>query len=127
MYLGRELILKETTYPMVGVLPIRYGFSNRPQGHGYTVVSVEKENPYFKVGCEHRGHEFHYSRVLAWEGRDEDLVFRMKRGNGIWQGRDGARHKSVLATFTHLHALGVDDWASGIVRAAREYRLLSGH
>ena len=127
MYLGRELILKERSYPMAGVLPISYGFSKRPQGHGYTIISVEKENPYFQVGREHRGHEFHYSRVLAWQGRDEDLVFRMKRGNGIWKGRDGARHKNVLATYTHLHALGVDDWAEGIVRAAREYRLLSSH
>ena len=125
MYLGRELILDEKTYPMTGVLPISYGFSKRPQGHGYTVISVERENPYFDVGSEHRGHEFHYSRVLAWDGRDEDLVFRMKRGSGIWQGRDGARYKNVLATYTHLHALGAPGWADAVVQAAREYRRIS--
>jgi cobyrinic acid a,c-diamide synthase len=122
MYLGRELILKEKTYPMTGVLPISYGFSKRPQGHGYTVISVEGENPYFEVGSEHRGHEFHYSRVLAWDGRDEDLVFKMKRGNGIWKGRDGVSYKNVLATYTHLHALGSPGWAEAVVHAAKEYR-----
>ena len=122
MYLGRELILKEKTYPMTGVLPISYGFSKRPQGHGYTVISVEGENPYFEVGSQHRGHEFHYSRVLAWEGQDEDLVFRMERGNGIWKGRDGVCYRNVLATYTHLHALGSPGWAAAVVHAAKEYR-----
>jgi len=122
MYLGRELILNETTYPMTGVLPICYGFSKRPQGHGYTNISVEGINPYFKVGSEHRGHEFHYSRVLAWDGRDADLVFRMKRGAGIWQGRDGACYKNVLATYTHLHAHGAPGWAEAVIQAARNYR-----
>ncbi len=122
MYLGRELILKEKTYPMTGVLPISYGFSKRPQGHGYTVISVEGENPYFEVGSQHRGHEFHYSRVLAWEGQDEDLVFRMERGNGIWKGRDGVSYRNVLATYTHLHALGSPGWAAAVVHAAKVYR-----
>jgi cobyrinic acid a,c-diamide synthase len=122
MYLGRELILNEKTYPMTGVLPICYGFSKRPQGHGYTEISVEGINPYFKVGNEHRGHEFHYSRVLAWDGRDADLVFKMKRGAGIWQGRDGACYKNVLATYTHLHAHGAPGWAEAVIKAARDYR-----
>ncbi len=122
MYLGKELILDDRTYPMAGVLPISYGFSKRPQGHGYTVISVDRPNPYFAVGSEHRGHEFHYSRVLEWGGQDADLVFRMQRGAGIWKGRDGACRKNVLATYTHIHALGVPTWAEAVVRMARSYR-----
>ncbi len=49
----------------------------------------------------------------------------MKRGSGIWQGRDGARYKNVLATFTHLHALGATGWADAVVCAAREHRRIS--
>ena len=122
MYLGRELVMNENTYPMAGVLPIRYGFSKRPQGHGYTSIAVEGNNPYFKRGSQYRGHEFHYSRVLAWDDQDSALVFKMKRGAGIWNGRDGACYKNVLATYTHLHALGAPGWAAAIVRAALNYR-----
>ena len=107
---------------MAGVLPIVYGFSRRPQGHGYTVIEVDRPNPYYEVGTQYRGHEFHYSRVLQWDGTDRDLVFRMKRGAGIIDGRDGACYRNVLATYTHLHALGTPAWARALVRNAESYR-----
>jgi cobyrinic acid a,c-diamide synthase len=50
MYLGRELLLEEGTFPMADVLPVSFGFSKRPQGHGYTVIRVERPNPYYPVG-----------------------------------------------------------------------------
>ncbi|MBW2196411.1 MAG: cobyrinate a,c-diamide synthase, partial [Deltaproteobacteria bacterium] len=98
MYLGEELVLDEGTFPMAGVLPVVFGFSKKPQGHGYTVVTVEQENPYFKVGSEIKGHEFHYSKVLEWRGTDKDLAFAMKRGAGFIHKRDGVCYKNVLAT-----------------------------
>jgi len=122
MYLGQSLVLEETTYPMVGVLPIVYGFSRRPQGHGYTVIEVDRTNPYYEVGRRYKGHEFHYSRVLQWNGSEQDLVFRMQRGSGIVNGRDGACYRNVLATYTHLHALGTPDWARALLRNAEAYR-----
>ena len=63
MYLGEQLILEGKSYPMVGILPVAFDFFKRPQGHGYTIIKVEGENPYYEVGSEIRGHEFHYSRV----------------------------------------------------------------
>ena len=122
MYLGRELVLDDTTYPMAGVLPVSFGFSRKPQGHGYTVVDVDTENPYYPVGREILGHEFHYSKVLQWDGADDQLVFSMKRGNGIHGGRDGARYKNVLATYCHTHALGNPEWAETLVELAQSYR-----
>ncbi len=121
MYLGRELVLEETRYPMTGVLPIVFGFSKRPQGHGYTVVSVDRSNPFYPTGREIRGHEFHYSSVLQWDGAEDQLVFRMLRGNGIINGRDGISYKNVLATYSHTHALGNPGWAETLVRLAAEY------
>jgi cobyrinic acid a,c-diamide synthase len=82
------------------------------------VIRVEKENPYFEVGTECRGHEFHYSNVLNWWGSEDDFVFTMKRGIGILKNKDGLLYKNVLATYTHLHALGVPFWAEAIVRNA---------
>ncbi len=122
MYLGEELVLDEKSYPMAGVLPIVFGFSKKPEGHGYTIVTVEEQNPYFKVGAQLKGHEFHYSRVLDWRGDDKDLVFAMKRGTGFINKRDGVRYKNVLATYTHMHALGTPSWAESMVRNAIAYQ-----
>ncbi len=122
MYLGEELVVEGRRFPMTGVLPISFGLSKRPQGHGYTVVTVERDNPYFPLGAEIRGHEFHYSRVSRFSGGAGDLAFRMRRGSGIYEGRDGIVYKNVLATYTHIHALGTPGWAGALVRNAVEYR-----
>ena len=122
MYLGEKLVLDKGTFPMAGVLPVVFGFSKKPQGHGYTVVSVEHENPYYKVGSEIKGHEFHYSKVLEWRGTDKNLAFGMKRGSGFLNKRDGVCYKNVLATYTHIHALGTPLWAEAMVRNAIAYK-----
>ena len=119
MYLGRELVLPEGTFPMADVLPVAFGFSKKPQGHGYTIVQVDRENPYFEPGTLLRGHEFHYSTVERLDAGAQDLVFAMERGNGIHQGRDGLCRNNVLATYTHIHALGTPQWAPALVRQAR--------
>ena len=122
MYLSAELVLEGKSFPMAGGFPLSFGLFKRPQGHGYTVVTVEGENPYYPVGTEVRGHEFHYSRVLRWSGSESDFVFKMRRGAGIHGDRDGIVHKNVLATYTHIHALGNPGWASALVRNAVAYR-----
>jgi cobyrinic acid a,c-diamide synthase len=122
MYLGRELVLSDGNFPMTGVLPVVFGFSKKPQGHGYTIVQVDRDNPYFKSGTLLKGHEFHYSTVEKLDSGEDDLVFAMQRGNGIHNGRDGLCRKNVLATYTHIHALGTPQWAPALVAQARRYR-----
>jgi cobyrinic acid a,c-diamide synthase len=122
MYLGEELVLEGKSYPMTGVFPLIFGLSKRPQGHGYTVVTVDEKNPFFETGTEIRGHEFHYSKVLSWRGKDTDMVFSMKRGAGLINDRDGVCYKKVLATYTHIHALGMPSWAESMVRNAAAYQ-----
>ncbi len=122
MYLGEALVLEENRYEMCAVLPVTFGFSRRPQGHGYTIIAVDRPNPYFEVGLRLKGHEFHYSRVLAWGGHAGDTVFAMRRGSGFAAGRDGLCHRRVLATYTHLHALGTPSWAPALVKQARIFR-----
>ena len=36
--------------------------------------------------------------------------------------RDGLCRKNILASFTHLHALGTPEWAEAMVGRARQYR-----
>jgi cobyrinic acid a,c-diamide synthase len=121
MYLGEKLVLEGQTYPMAGIFPVVFDFYKRPQGHGYTIVKVEHENPYYAVGTEIRGHEFHYSRVSEWAGDKKDLVFHMERGVGIDKDRDGIVYKNVLATYTHVHAIGTPAWAEALVRNAIKF------
>ncbi len=122
MYLGEELVLNNKSYQMAGVLPVVFGLSKKPKGHGYTIISVERENKYFKKGSEIRGHEFHYSYVLEWRGNDKNLVFNMKRGEGFINKKDGVCYKNVLATYTHIHALGTPSWAKAMVSNAIFYK-----
>ena len=129
MYLGEALLLEGRTYPMSGVFPIIFGLEKVPQAHGYTVVEVERPNPYFPVGCTLRGHEFHYSKVVNTDmaeklsGHDETyFAFRMKRGQGLIDRMDAICYKNVLATYTHLHALGAGEWTDGLIMKAISYR-----
>jgi cobyrinic acid a,c-diamide synthase len=104
------------------VLPIVCGVSKSPQGHGYTVLKVERENPYFPIGTKIKGHEFHYSRVIDWQGDVENLVFSMERGTGFVDQREGVCYKNVLALYTHIHALGTPQWATAMVRNAIKFK-----
>ena len=123
MYLGEKMVLEGKSYPMTGIFSLVFDFFKRPQGHGYVVASVEHENPYFPVGSEIRGHEFHYSRVSEGSAPGPDaLVFRMQRGTGIQDDRDGLVYKNVLATYIHIHALGTPRWGEAFVRNAIQFQ-----
>jgi cobyrinic acid a,c-diamide synthase len=122
MYLGNSLVLDGESYPMCDVLPIVFGLHERPRGHGYTRVTVSEENPYYPVGTELKGHEFHYSYPKEFTGGKLDLAFSMDRGGGLTNGMDGACYKNVLATYTHIHALGTPGWAPALVENAVRYR-----
>ncbi|MFO7559706.1 MAG: cobyrinate a,c-diamide synthase [Desulfobacterales bacterium] len=122
IYLGERLDMDGRCYTMTGIFPIVFGLSKRPQGHGYTIIRVDRENPFFTKGTEIRGHEFRYSTIREWRGVDSDMVFSTVRGTGLHNKRDGIRYKSVLASYTHLHALGTPDWAPSFVRNALLYQ-----
>ncbi len=124
MYLGREIEFQGRRYPMAGVLPLRFRMEGSPAAHGYTEVEVRAENPFFPRGCRLRGHEFHYSRVVEFSGLE--TAFAMRRGKGIDGESDGIVYRNVLATYTHLHALGSPEWIEGMIRAASGYRTKKG-
>lgn len=124
MYLGKELVLEGTSYPMAGIFPLSFCLEKRPQAHGYTVAEVVGENPFYPEGTVLNGHEFHYSRPVGEAGLPGEFryAFRMRRGQGIWEQWDGLCFRNVLATYTHLHALGAKDWVEGMARRSLEYR-----
>jgi cobyrinic acid a,c-diamide synthase len=118
MYLAQQLVTEGVSRPMVGALPIHVEQTPRPQGHGYVAARVDSPNPFLADGSVIRGHEFHYSRVT--EGAEAlRTVLAIDRGVGLGGGRDGVQAGSAVATYTHLHAAGVPEWAPAMVRAAR--------
>ncbi len=123
MYLGDSIYMNNNSYPMVGALPLVFELEKRPQAHGYTVVEVTEDNPYFPKGCVLKGHEFHYSRIVEIKGEERvNMAFKLQRGKGIKDGMDGITYKNVFATYTHLHAIGSPEWTRGMMSAACKFR-----
>ena len=113
----RELAQGDTHYPMVGALPIWVEQMRSPQGHGYVEAKVDSENLFLEEGTSFCGHEFHYSRLESI-GDEVKTVLSLQRGVGIGKGRDGIHSDGVVASYTHLHALGMPKWAPALVTAA---------
>jgi len=125
VYLGEALHYQGEKFPLAGVLPVEYGFQAKPRGHGYTVLETVGENPFFSLGKTLRGHEFHYTYMLPPEAEDLEFAFRMHRGFGFDGQHDGLCRGNVLASYTHVHALGTVDWAPALVEAAVQFRARS--
>ena len=110
MYLARHILWEGRSAEMVGVLPCDVEMTSRPQGHGYVIAEAIEGNPFLPAGTIIRGHEFHNSRIVNWQGKSF-TAYRLKRGNGLGDGRDGLVYRNVLASYTHLHAAGSPGWA----------------
>ena len=124
MLLAQAVSWQGLRHAMAGVLPVDIDVRDAPQGHGYVVLSVDRPNPFFPVGVEIRGHEFHYSRIT---GAVPDTACAVLRGTGCGGGRDAIARGRIWASYAHLHAAGMPAWADGMIRAAREYAMETGN
>lgn len=122
MFMGEELEVDGVVYPMVGLFPLAFSVSKRPQGHGYVVAEVTGENPFYPVGTQIKGHEFRYSKITRWDRHENDAAFTMARGTGMAGRADGITRYNALATYTHIHALGTPAWAPAFVAKSRTYK-----
>ena len=120
IFLGSSVIYNDETFEMCGVFSLIFEFSKKPIGHGYTKVTVDRENPFFPKGVTLKGHEFHYSTPKNWNAALHKTAFSMKKGFGFDGKRDGIFKKNVFATYTHLHANGIINWAKWLINAARK-------
>jgi cobyrinic acid a,c-diamide synthase len=116
MYLCKRLIWRNKHYEMVGALPNDVEMCSQTQGHGYVVAEVRRKNPWFRVGLNVRGHQFHHSRLINTE--HTPYAFHLKRRRGTDSRKDGIVYKNVFASYTHLHASSVPDWAEAFVSLA---------
>ncbi len=121
MYLCQSIKWYDRVYDMVGIIPAEVELCQQPQGHGYVVVEVTKRNLLFPLGLTLRGHEFHHSKLHFTKA--VKFAYQIRRGCGIDGKVDGIIYKNVFASYTHLHALGVPQWAEAFVSLAlRKYK-----
>jgi cobyrinic acid a,c-diamide synthase len=132
MYLSRRIHWDGRSAEMVGVLPFEVEMTGRPQGHGYVLAEVVEAQEAGGPGSEPqgssflpphtqlRGHEFHHSRLVNWEGQ-LPAAYRLLRGTGLGSQQDGLIYRNVLAAYTHLHAGGSPQWAPALVARARRF------
>jgi len=121
IYLCRSICWNNEKYPLAGVFPLDLEMMKKPQGHGYMEVEVDTENRYFDRNTRIRGHEFHYTRIVAGSGQPKS-IYDVRRGSGCFPGRDGLIFNNVLASYMHIHAVGTPQWADNFVQLAKEYQ-----
>jgi cobyrinic acid a,c-diamide synthase len=118
IYLGKGLEVDDRFYPFAGVFPVAYRMHKKPQGHGYTLLEVAEENPFFPTGMRLRGHEFHYAGVSRLDTERVHFACKVRRGYGFDGCREGLWTRNVYASFSHLHALGESRWAEHFLTCA---------
>jgi cobyrinic acid a,c-diamide synthase len=122
MYLSRSIEWRGERRQMVGAIGADVVMHERPTGRGYVRLEAQAGHPWgFTAGGEIRAHEFHYSSL---EGLDAGTryAYRVRRGHGIDGERDGIVAGNILASYTHLRAVGGCDWPRRFAAYVREHR-----
>ncbi|WP_415718629.1 cobyrinate a,c-diamide synthase [Maridesulfovibrio sp.] len=122
MYLGRDVEFQGKKYKMSGVLDLSTRLCPRPQGLGYTSGKIVHDNPFFPVGTEVIGHEFHYSLCVDNHEPAPKYALDMSRGKGMADSHDGLVRGNIYAGYNHIHALSMPCWANNFVKAAAEFK-----
>jgi cobyrinic acid a,c-diamide synthase len=120
IYLARSIRCNDVVYPMTGLFPVDLSIHPKPVGHGYTLVRVDAPNPFYAVGTSIRGHEFHYSGPTAGLQGAESCM-KVESGVGVDGVRDGLVYSNTLACYTHVHADGLESWASAMASRAADH------
>jgi cobyrinic acid a,c-diamide synthase len=121
IYLCHTLTIDRTVFPMAGVFDVDLEFKMAPQGHGYSLMEVDRENPFFPLGTDLKGHEFHYTTPSRVESSLK-TVLKVRKGSGFNDGRDALVKNNVWAGYLHIHASGQSDWAPNLVKLAEIYK-----
>ena len=121
MYLAKEIMWKEKKYSLAGVLPVSIEMHDKPQGHGYCEMTVDKDNPFYDKGVVIKGHEFHYSKIFDYDPEIKSCL-SVSRGCGCFHDRDGLTYKNVFASYLHVHALASPEWVKGMIKCAVNYK-----
>ncbi len=104
---------------MLGLFRGSGKLTGRLQAVGYVDAVSIRDCILFRKGTRFRGHEFHYSTVSTNASTNVDFAYKLLKGRGIGDKRDGIWRENVLASYTHLHALGNEKAFLHFLEAAR--------
>lgn len=125
MYLSEGIETRDgISYPMVGLVPARTRMLDRIKSLGYVEVAFREDSIWGKKGDLLRGHEFHYSELLATPAGKEgwrpvyDMTYR--RTNAVYQ--EGFQRGNILASYVHLHLAGRPAALEEFLSLCRKFR-----
>lgn len=109
MYLSQGIeTLEGGRQPLVGLLPVWTKMCRRLKTLGYVEVTLREDSLFGPEGTVLRGHEFHYSELMADPCGDQQwqtiYQIRRRRSENIFQ--EGFQKGSLLASYVHLHWAG---------------------
>lgn len=121
MYLGRGVRTQDgAAVPLAGVLPIDTEMLPKLQSLGYAEVMATPGGLWGEGAV--RGHEFHYSRIVA----DDSAAAGWRAAYTVRRRRDGAdapagfAKGNILASYIHLHFASRPEALAGLVRRCEE-------
>jgi cobyrinic acid a,c-diamide synthase len=122
MYLAEDLTdLEGNRHPMAGVLPLSVRMLPRLKALGYREVTLAAAALLGPAGTRARGHEFHYSELVA-EPPDLQRLYRLtprRGGEPVFEGYGTGR---VLASYVHLHFGSNPEVARHLVDRCRAFK-----
>jgi cobyrinic acid a,c-diamide synthase len=102
MVLGTALTDAEgLSHAMTGLLGLETSFAQRRMHLGYRLAELTAPMPGHRAGARLRGHEFHYSTILA---QPDTPLAVVRDATGAMIAETGSRRGSVTGTFFHLIA-----------------------
>jgi cobyrinic acid a,c-diamide synthase len=105
-------------HEMAGLIPIDVALEAGTLHSGYRDLSIATESMLGPAGTRLRGHEFHFSRLLAG-GDCLSPAYSMHDCDGEPLGCEGWSDPLLLASFIHLHFGQEEGLAGRMVAAAR--------
>lgn len=104
------------SHEMIGIFPAEAVMRKPGLTLGYRTVECSCRCILGDVGITARGHEFHYSTLVA--GRTLRYACALRDAGGISKGQDGLMSGNVLALYTHLHFVSQPTMAASLVDSA---------
>ncbi len=105
MYLTDSIHWQGRRFEMCGVIDADTQMYETPQGRGYVELNESGETIWGGGGEDNtshviHAHEFHYSRLVDMK-QSYPTAYKVSRGVGLGNGRDGIVYKNLLAAYTH--------------------------
>jgi len=120
MYLTRSIEdIEGVEHKTVGLLDAKTAMVRRLT-LSYTLAESTRPNILTPAGSIVRGHEFHYSSVQDIP-TDAEFTYKLKRGIGVGDGRDGWTCYNTLASYMHTTFLSDSGMAERFVESCVNY------